>query len=344
MGAVRPFTDQRPLGRAQLLPALALHDGSPVPRNAGLSLAREIATGVANLLEERDGKLYLPLSSSPEIHDNSLRAWLTPNSNYDLALMRWTFAALAEMADALDRTDDVAKWRGLASKLESLHVDDENVLMFAPGEPFNVSHRHHSHTMAIHPLGSLNIDGSSRDRAIIAATLDRMHEKGTQAWIGYSFSWFACLAARAGRAEQALTYLRDYERAFILRNGFHVNGDQIGAGLSGFRYRPFTLEGNFLAMEAVHEMLLQGWGGRIRVFPAVSTQWADVSFDRLRAEGGFAVSAKRVAGKTQSVRVTATVDQPLRLVNPFGDPTVRQQPRASALEMNSAATSKPGKR
>ncbi len=64
--------------------------------------------------------------------------------------------------------------------------------------------------MAIHPLGNLNIAGSSRDRAIIAATLDRMHEKGTQAWVGYSFSWFACLAARAGRAEQALTYLRDY--------------------------------------------------------------------------------------------------------------------------------------
>ena len=54
-----------------------------------------------NLLEERDGKLYLPLSSSPEIHNNSLRAWLQPNSNYDLALMQWAFEALEEMATAL---------------------------------------------------------------------------------------------------------------------------------------------------------------------------------------------------------------------------------------------------
>ena len=81
--------------------------------------------------------------------------------------------------------------------------------------------------------------------------------------------------ARAGRAEQALSYLVDYERAFILRNGFHANGDQIGAGLSRFRYRPFTLEGNFLAMQAVHEMLLQSWGGRVRVFPAVPKTWAE---------------------------------------------------------------------
>lgn len=28
-------------------------------------------------------KLYLHLSSSPEIHGNSMEAWLTPNSNYD---------------------------------------------------------------------------------------------------------------------------------------------------------------------------------------------------------------------------------------------------------------------
>jgi len=279
----------------------------------------EIATGIVNLLEEKNGKLYLPLSSSPEIHNNSLRAWLEPNSNYDLSLMHWTFDALAEMAEELGKTDEARRWRDVRGKLDDLLVDDENVLMFAKGEPFNVSHRHHSHTMAIHPLATLHIEGSDRDRAIVDATLDRMNKKGTQAWCGYSFSWFSCILARAGRAEEALKYLVDYERAFILRNGFHVNGDQIGAGLSGFRYRPFTLEGNFLAMEAVHDMLLQSWGGRVRVFPAVSDKWPDVSFDDLRAEGGFRLSAVRKGGRTVHVEITSTVDAPLRLKNPFGD-------------------------
>lgn len=277
----------------------------------------EIATGVVDLLEERDGRLYLPLSSSPEIHNNSLRAWLEPNSNYDLALLQWTFDALAEMADALDRTEDASHWRALRGKLDDLLIDDQNVLMFATGEPFAQSHRHHSHTMAIHPLGTLNIEGSDRDRAVITATLDRMNALGTQAWCGYSFSWYSCIAARAGRSEEALKYLIDYRRAFILRNGFHANGDQIGTGLSIFRYRPFTLEGNFLAMEAVHEMLLQSWGDRLRIFPAVSEKWRDVSFRDLRGQGGFKVSAERRDGKTILVQITATVDQPLRLKNPF---------------------------
>ena len=287
----------------------------------------EIATGIVNLLEERGGKLYLPLSSSPEIHNNSLSAWLEPNANYDLALMQWTFEALAEMAAALGRNEDMARWKQLRGRLDDQLVDDKKVLMFSKGEPFNQSHRHHSHAMAIHPLGTLHIDGNDRDRAIIDATLDSMHQHGTKAWVGYSFSWFSCMLARCGRADKALDYLIDYERAFTLRNGFHVNGDQIGDGLSNFRYRPFTLEGNFLAMEAVHEMLLQSWGGTVRIFPAVSQRWADLAFDDLRAQGGFKVTAKRVGGETVNVRVEATVDQTLRLRDPFnGAPATWNRP------------------
>ncbi|MEW6072824.1 MAG: glycoside hydrolase N-terminal domain-containing protein [Planctomycetota bacterium] len=279
---------------------------------------REVATAVAALLEERGGRLVLPLSSSPEIHDNSLAAWLAPNSNYDLALMDWAFGALAEMADALGETLDAIWWRTLGERLEPLHVDPRGSLMFAAGEPVAESHRHHSHLMAIHPLGTLSIEGSAQDRAVIEASLGRVQELGTRSWVGYSFAWFACLLARAGRGDDALRYLADFERAFLLRNGFHANGDQIGAELSDFRYRPFTLEGNFLAMQAVHEMLLQSGGGGVQVFPAVPGAWADVAFDRLRAEGGFAVTAERKGGRTTRVAIEAAVEQPLRLRDPFG--------------------------
>jgi len=286
----------------------------------------EIATGIVNLLEERDGKLYLPLSSSPEIFNNSLNAWLTPNSNFDLVLMQWAFNALGQMADALGKESEASRWRELRGKLEELHVDKDSVLMFDSRHAFNQSHRHHSHAMAIHPLGILTIDGSAQDRKIINATLDRMIAKGTQAWTGYSFSWFAGMLARAGRGDEALKYLVDYERAFILRNGFHVNGDQIGAGLSGFRYRPFTLEGNFLAMDAIHEMLLQSWspdmGGDaipvLRLFPAAPAVWHEASFEKLRGEGGYIVSARREHDATVWFSIKATHDGLLRLRDNFG--------------------------
>ena len=277
-----------------------------------------VGGGVANLLAERGGKLYLPLSSSPEINDNSLAAWLTPNTNYDLALMRWAFAALSEMAMELNRGDDARRWRGLLEKLDDLDVDSATgALTVARGMPFPYTHRHFSHAMAVHPLGLVSVEGGDRERRTVEATLDQIAAAGTAGWCGYSFSWFSCMLARAGRAEKALDYLVDYERAFILRNGFHANGDQTGSGLSSFKYRPFTLEGNFLAMEAVHEMLLQSWGGVIRVFPATSSQWVDASFRDLRAQGGFKVSARREGGRTAWIAISATVDREVRLRDPF---------------------------
>ena len=281
---------------------------------------------IVAILEEQDGKLYLPLSSSAEIFDATPRAFLKPNSNQDLALLQWAFEAMAEMADALGNEDDVAKWRALRGKLDPLHVDDREILMFGSEEPFRQSHRHHAQTMAIHPFATLNIDGSEQDRQVIDASLAEMVRLGTQAWTGYSFSWFACLLARANQPELAFEYLTYYERAFVLRNGFHANGDQLGAGLSSFRYRPFTLEGNFLAMEALHDMVLQTWPVDltedptpvIRIFPAMPWRWHTASFRHLRAEGGFVVSATRTNNATIHFEIEATVDGRLRLRNNFG--------------------------
>jgi alpha-L-fucosidase 2 len=171
--------------------------------------------------------------------------------------------------------------------------------------------------MAIHPLGLLDVEGGEVERKIIEASLNNIEVLGTNAWVGYSFSWMACILARVGRGDDALRYLSDFVTSFTLRNGFHCNGEQTRKGLSDYHYRPFTLEGNFAAGQAVHEMLLQSWGGRLRIFPAVPGEWEDVSFEKLRAEGGYIVSAKRSAGRTLEVSVEATVDRSLRLVNPF---------------------------
>ena len=56
---------------------------------------------------------------------------------------------------------------------------------------------------------------------------------------------------------------------------------------------------------AMQEMLLQSWGGRLRVFPAVPSEWPDVQIHQLRGEGAFLVSARREQGQTQWVLVEA---------------------------------------
>jgi alpha-L-fucosidase 2 len=265
-----------------------------------------------------DGKRTLPLSSSPEINDDRLDAWFATITNYDLALIRWTFATTAELAKEVGEQGEAEHWQQVLAEMPALALDPQTQkLLVARDYPLPSSHRHFSHLMAIHPLGTIRWENGPRDQAIIKASLAELDAKGTGAWCGYSFAWLANLAARARDGEKAEKALQTFAEAFCLRNGFHCNGDQSGKDYSNFRYRPFTLEGNFAAAAGLQEMLLQSYSGTIRVFPAVPADWKNASFRNLRAEGAFLVCAEREDGATQSVEVVAEKGGLLRLENPF---------------------------
>lgn len=287
---------------------------------------RDTAKLISALLrEDGDGWLKLPLSSSPEIHEGGPGGWLRPNSHYDLTLMRWNFAALVELGDVLG--EDTAQWRQVLGKLEPLAVsnitEDETpvegrgAFLVAPETPLHVSHRHHSHLMAVYPLGLVSIEDGPETCASIEASLKQIDRLGTGLWTGFSFVWMACLAARSRQAERARRALQTFEGCFLSRNGFHLNGDYRRQGVSWWNYRPFTLESNLAFLEAIHEMLLQSWRGVIRVFPAVPLDWKSVSFDRLRAEGGLIVSARRKQGESRKVTVKTSCESTIRLEDPF---------------------------
>jgi alpha-L-fucosidase 2 len=104
---------------------------------------------------------------------------------------------------------------------------------------------------------------------------------------------------------------------FCSSNSFHLNGDQKGGKFSSFTYRPFTLEGNFAFAQGVHELLLQCRNGRIEVFPAIPEKWKDVSFNTLRAEGAFLVSASREAGVVTEASIKAEQGGRLEFKLPF---------------------------
>ena len=48
-------------------------------------------------------QVFIPLSSSPEYHDNSIKAWFQETTNYDKALIKFSlrpaYTAIREMID-----------------------------------------------------------------------------------------------------------------------------------------------------------------------------------------------------------------------------------------------------
>lgn len=287
-------------------------------RTRALPFASAIGDALRQLLQrDSSGTLRLPVSTSPEIFDNTMQAWLPSMSNFDTALLRWLFGALVDMSVAAGDSSAAGGWRETLRALPPLQYDaGTGALSIARDQPFTESHRHFSHAMSLHPLGILSADLPT-DSVAVARTVDGIAAAGPAWWTGYSYAWFSAILARAGRADQALRSVETYRQGFILRNGFHANGDQTRSGLSRYTYRPFTLEGNFMALEAVQEMLLQSTGGVVRVFPATSARWPNASFRDLRAEGGFRVSAQRVDGHTVQVTVRTARPATLTLRDPF---------------------------
>lgn len=256
---------------------------------------------------DASGVRKLRMSSSPEIFENSIKAWFKDMTNYDLALMQFVFKAATELATELQLPEESAHWQALGNQLPALDTDTEGALTFAKGFPYDESHRHFSHAMAIHPLGLLDWSHGEEAQHIIEATLKKLQDYGPDYWTGYSYSWFANMKARAFDGEGAAEALRTFAECFCLRNTFHVNGDQTKSGKSKFTYRPFTLEGNFAFASGIQEMLLQSHTGIVRLFPAIPANWSNVSFERLRAMGAFVISAELKDGK--NIHVTILPEQ-----------------------------------
>ncbi len=257
-----------------------------------------------SLLKEREGLLYLPISSSPEIHDDTLESFLTPNSNFDLALLRSLYENLEHYAIVLENGEE-KHWREIKEKLPVFSVDERGVLRLSPTESLQESHRHFSHLMAIHPLRLLTWD-KEEDRRIIEACIRDLEALGKGAWVGYSFGWMAQLYAIAKNGNAAAWQLRVFWESFCADNGFHLNGDFKNRGITASHYRPFTLEANMCAADALQEMLLYSEKGEVEVFPAIPTEWEEkkVAFAHLRAEKGILVSAVLEQGYVQKLELT----------------------------------------
>ena len=275
----------------------------------------------ANLERQDDGRLHIPLSSSPEYADNRPEAWCQDPA-IDIALIRRCCDWVLEMEGALGLDDLSASARTVREELVGYPLTEAKVLCLWPGKPLDESHRHPSQLMAVHPAMDLTVEGTEEDRAIITASVEQFLSLGQYYWAGHTYAQMISLAAVVERPGLAYDCLRQFAEHWVGPNGLHFNADLALSGMSAYRYAPgaygpFTFEANCGLAAGIGDMLVQGWNDRVRVFPAVAPHWRDVAFRDLLTEGAFRVSAIRRGGRTAWVRVVAGVDRRLRLRDPF---------------------------
>lgn len=245
------------------------------------------------LREGEDGKLHLPKTISPEY--GSFRKLTVEDCNYDLFLMQWGIHTLNEICDRLHIDDpDRPRWAEIQSRLPD-YPQDETGFLIGKGVRMEHGHRHYSHLMGIYPLHIIDCDKPENREKLITSL---RHWFGLEGDLrGFTFAGAASLAATIGEGEEALRYLR--------------SGMELCKPNTFYREAGPVIESPLGMAESLHDMLLQSFGGIIRIFPAVPQEWKDASFQNLRAEGAFLVSAQRKDGNLQFARIQSLAGEPL---------------------------------
>ena len=259
-----------------------------------------------------DGKLHLPVSTSPEFPKN------VPDSNYDLSLLRWGLNTLLAVNERFKLNDPLAKiWRDTLAKLTPNPVD-ENGFMVGAGQPFDESHRHFSHLFSIYPLHLLDSQ-SAADRPLIEKSLDHWESMPAK-WRGYSYTGASAMSSWLGRKDDAVKLLNEFlDKGFVKPNTMYTEAGPV-------------IETPLSCAASIHELVLQSWSTEpfvthIRVFSGVPDSWKDVSFDKLLAEGAFEVSAVRRDGRTKFVQIKSLAGAPCRVSASLEGKIVASGPR-----------------
>jgi hypothetical protein len=195
---------------------------------------------------------------------------------YDSTMLRWGCQTLLDLAARLGISDPLApRWRDVIARLagsaRTLH--------------------------GVYPLLLLNWEQPA-SRPFITGLFSGWRTQAAR-WNGFFHAWHASVAAQALHGDDALGILDHLLDTLVKPSTMYAES----------AIAP-VIESPLAGANTVNDLLLQSWGGVIRVFPALPAAWRDVTVHDLRAHGAFLVSARRTAGVTRFVRVLSLAGQP----------------------------------
>lgn len=252
---------------------------------------------------------------------------MTKNSTITLSCLKFLLKAAIKANETLNEDkNDKIRWQNILNKFP-VYATGETIefgktIKDSEWAAPDLELGHPSLLMPIYPIGEISKRDKDERRKIATNTLkyaEKMLHIST-----HNFGWLACTAARLGFGNTAKRAI--YERGISLMmriNGMFTEETErwIQNCLVNCKpvYNPPLIEGGSSLVAAINEMLLQSFNEVIEVFPALPSDWKEVSFESLLAEGDFEVSAKCSDHKVISIRIKSLTGNTVNIINPFPD-------------------------
>jgi len=282
------------------------------------------------MLEEDGDKLALPVSVSPEYRSVKTESWWGNNASFQLACLHRLCEDLLSASEALG-IPPKPRWLEIQEKVPRaclITSDGEEQIALWEGVDLEISHRHHSHLAGITPFDVFELDAPEM-QPILQNSMNRWIGRGPGLWSGWCVPWAAMLHLRFDKGDAAELLLEAFQRVFTnVGHGTLHDADIDGWTLMGRSYlRKDPVRGELMQMDggmsctaAIQEMLLHTRRGVNHLFAGAPKAWRKASFEHMRTDGAFLVSAKYDAGQVTRVEVESPAGGIFKLANPWDGP------------------------
>ena len=305
---------------------------------------KEAAEFFLEYMVEHPEQHYLVTGPSPSpensfIAPDGIRCSESMGPTCDSVLVRDLFSHCIEASHTFGADAEfAAKLETAMAKLPPLRVGKHGQLQewiedFEEAVP---NHRHMSHLIALYPSDQITPNTTSELAQAARVTIERRTNRPDWEDVEWSrgnlINFYARLADGEKAHDSVLGLLRKLTDKNLLT--FSVGG------IAGAPENIFVVDGNSAGTAGIAEMLLQSYGGEIKLLPALPKAWPSGHVKGLRARGGYEVDISWNKGRLTESTIRATLDGVCRIwadtpvkVKIDGDDAAVQRPEAKIVEL-----------
>jgi len=290
-------------------------------------------------------RFSLPISVSPEFGGSDRDKCWGRDASFQLAALHAAINDLQAVAPLLGQPAD-PRWADVTAYLPPYTVvsvpDTGYSWLGAPferiglwaGKDLPESHRHHAHLASIYPFCTVN-PFDPEHHTIVSRSLHHWSLMGMGNWTGWCVPWAATICSRSGLPDAALSNLHLLSEQFTneghatLHNancsGMFAWDDGSLAWLDNRKgsdflyYEIMQMDAAMAAIAATLELFVSFREGVVTITDRLPKGWRELSFDRVRTEGGFIVSGQFRHGRVDTLTIQSQRGGELRLGLSLGE-------------------------